>query len=327
MNFSFERTDSTTSPLVAGTGSGVFFSSTKYSIQAEVPIANWAASAALSTTETLFVTARMRASGDPASATGGNPIIFPTRDYDNFSAYSVSTGLYTAPKSGYYQLKGFLISPTSATTIAGYVNSTSTVNMANTDSNGEAAFIGTVFANKGDTISVRPTSNLDVASGSFFYIEELPDFSIFSTYGTFELKTATSDTKTPGASAQYQQLTNNSITLSPGTWRISATVNFGNNGGNPAYSDIAVGLYGANGSDGGSAPAALTTVSGLTILSATPLGFLHRSTPISNNTVVSTQPIIVRCTSSCTFYPVTFCQMTTAASARITTYANAERLQ
>ena len=147
----------------------------------EYPVQGWSTSAALSTTEIGLQTAVMRASGDPASAASGAPIIFPTKDYDNQGWYSTTTGLYTVQKTAKYRVHGYITSATSSVGLDIAINGTAQIRAGATDSNGECAYTGTVTANKGDTIGLEPTGTLDAASGSTLCIEEIPDFTVFST--------------------------------------------------------------------------------------------------------------------------------------------------
>ena len=224
--------------------SSVVSSSSIISVNFKYPIANATASAALSTTETMLSTVRVRASGNPASAAGDAPIIFPTRDYDTTSSYSTTTGLFTAPKNAYYRVHGFIVSPTAMRSIKIFVNSAVVVFGANTDSNGEAAYTGTVYANKGDTISIRPDGTFDVENLSTLHIEEIPDFSIFSVYGISELFPTTGYSSgglvNYGITAgQYGDL--DSETLNPGEWDCDLTSNWYSNGATTTTS-ILIGL-------------------------------------------------------------------------------------
>lgn len=190
--------------------------------------------AALSTTDTLFTSAVARLSGDPASATAGNPIIFPTRDFDNLSAYNTTTGLYTIPKSGYYRIHGFIASAaTAGTTIQAYVNSNFSANLGACDSNGEVTYTGIVYANRSDTISVRPSATLDAGSASILNIEEIPNFQIFSVYGQTELLPATGFSS--GGLVSYAITVDqwgdlDSEVITPGEWDVSITAVFASNG-------------------------------------------------------------------------------------------------
>ncbi len=145
-------------------------------------VSGWTSGALFSTSEMPFISAVMRASGDPASASSGNPVIFPTRDYDSLATYNTTTGLYTVLRSGKYRIHGFITSANNAVALSAYVNGSAQISVGQTDSNGECSYSGTVSVISGDTISLRPGGTLDAASGSTFCIEAIPDFSTFSVY-------------------------------------------------------------------------------------------------------------------------------------------------
>lgn len=145
-----------------------------------IPISGWPSSASLSTTDVALMTASARASGNPASATAGNPIIFPTKDFDTTNSYSTSTGLYTAARAGKYLVTGAFTSATSGARIDIYVNSSSQIYAGTTDSSNNCTFSGIVSVVAGDTISIRPTaSTVDAVVGNLS-IEQIPDFNVFS---------------------------------------------------------------------------------------------------------------------------------------------------
>jgi hypothetical protein len=106
-----------------------------------------------------------RASGNPASASSGNPIIWPTADFDSHNAYGTGTGLYTCPTSGQYRVYGYVVSGNTAITMNIAVDGTTDVAGGVTDSNGEGTFNGLVNVTKGQTISIEPGGTLDVSSG------------------------------------------------------------------------------------------------------------------------------------------------------------------
>ena len=351
LNFSFERTDAATSPLVAQNGNAAFIDSTKYSIQVEVPIASWAASAAQSTTEALFSTAKAAYStnaGQSIPNTTVTIVDFEDREYDNLGC--VTTGAswkFTAPRSNWYFGSARLAFVDSAAWAAGelaqmflYKNGASfkaldywEAEAANTIYVTLQGSFG-IYLNKGDTIDIRVQQisggALALYSASstenWVQIAEDPDFSIFSVQGQWEILTATSATKTPSATNNYHALSGNSLTLTPGTWRLYGQAAFANSGSAAAYTQFLFNWFGANGADSSSAPAALSTVSGLTVLSVQASSNLLG--PSSLETYQAATPtVVVRCTSSATVYLVSYADMTTAANARITVYANAERLQ
>lgn len=137
----------------------------RFSFTALVPITGWASSVVMSNdTDTRIVAAII--TGDPASATSGNPIIVPTVGSDTHGGYNATTGRYTVPISGFYKVFGALQSASSATTLTIYKNAVSTQLVGNLDSNGEATFTGMVNCVSGDIIDVRPGGTVDATSMS-----------------------------------------------------------------------------------------------------------------------------------------------------------------
>lgn len=133
------------------------------SFRASVPIVGWSSCIQMADKTDVRVVAALT-SGNPASATSGNPIIVPTADYDSHAAYSTSTGRYTCPVAGIYKVFGALVSASSATTLTIYKNAVSTALAGNLDSNGEATFCGAVNCAAGDLIDIRPGGTVDATS-------------------------------------------------------------------------------------------------------------------------------------------------------------------
>jgi len=153
-------------PITFGAGDSV-------NIQFKVPVVGWSSTVQMSNdTDTRVVAAR--ASGDPASATSGNPIIFPTTAFDTHGAYNSSTGRYTVSVPGFYRISGAIIPGTGgAVGLFAYVNAVSVARAGNTDSNTAGVFTALVQVNAGDLIDIRPNATLDAGSGSVVNFERL----------------------------------------------------------------------------------------------------------------------------------------------------------
>ena len=148
-----------------------------------------------------------------------------------------------------------------------------------------------------------------------------------SAYPILSMLTATSSTKTPTASGNYQSMTGNSLTLTAGTWQLSGKCDFLNSGSAPAYTQLNFGIWGANGADTSSVPATtLSGVANLTVNSANDNMQGIDATITGNQAVFPLSPIVVTVTANATVYAVPFATMTTAANSRITVYFNAQRL-
>jgi hypothetical protein len=110
----------------------------------------------------------LKASGNPASATSGNPIIFPTKDIDNASAYNNSTGRYTIPATGYYRITSYCASGAGNITMNLYVDAVSNVELTRSVSgtNNGNFHVGTLVSLvAGNVIDIRPNGTYDCTTG------------------------------------------------------------------------------------------------------------------------------------------------------------------
>lgn len=112
--------------------------------------------------------------GNAASASSGNPVIFPTITYDSHSGYNTTTGRYTVPTAGYYRVHGFLSSGNTGVTTSTYVNASLVCSNGITESvTGDCSFTSTVLCAAGDIIDIRPGATLDVGASSTMFIERV----------------------------------------------------------------------------------------------------------------------------------------------------------
>lgn len=158
--------------LTAKVGNAIFSAGDLVSLNASVPISGWSSNVQISNdADTRVVAARV--GGDPASATSGNPVIFPTVAYDTHASYNATTGRYTASSSGLYRVHGYINSADTGVALSVYVNAASVIAVGSTDSNGECAYTGTVRVNAGDLIDLRPGATLDATSTSTIHFERI----------------------------------------------------------------------------------------------------------------------------------------------------------
>lgn len=151
------------------------------------------------------------------------------------------------------------------------------------------------------------------------------DIILPNSASVYSVQNTTSSLKTPSGNAQYQALTGNSITLQPGTYRLSGFADFNNGGSSPVYTACGVGFYGANGADSGTTPTLLSATTGVTVLSSNPSN--NGVVPIiATGSQVQANPFVIRVSQAVTVYLVSLAQGSTIANSRITVYATAERL-
>ena len=164
--------DANSSAVAWGTtGTGSFGnSSLLFSLTAKVPITGWQSSVIMSdSADTRIIAAGML--GDPASATAGNPIIFPSKFYDTHNAYNTSTGKFTCPLPGYVRMHGFTNGATNNVQLTIYLNNSAAVNVGNTNSNGDATFSGTIKVIAGDQLHLGPSTTYDADGNSQLFFE------------------------------------------------------------------------------------------------------------------------------------------------------------
>lgn len=141
----------------------------RISFDAFVPIAGWSSDVEMSDgSDTRVVVAR--ATGTPASATSGNPIIFDTIDFDTHGAYDSSTGGYTVKVPGKYEVSAWIDCSTADLRLAIYKNGSQELVAGGTGHILTAGPIyGVVECVAGDVLDVRPiaSSTGTFASGGF----------------------------------------------------------------------------------------------------------------------------------------------------------------
>lgn len=143
-------------------------------VTATIPITGWSSSTIMSSDANTRVVAAQVA-GDPASATAGNPIIFPTITYDTHGAYNATTGGYTVPSSGYYRIHGYTNGDVAAITLRVYKNGSATgTRLGITMPTYFATSLsGTILANAGDILDVRPDGTYNAAATSVLNFEKI----------------------------------------------------------------------------------------------------------------------------------------------------------
>ena len=123
-----------------------------------LPIVGWSSNTAMSAdTDTRVVAAR--ASGTSSAVTVNNPVIFPTTGFDTHGGYNATTGRYTVPVAGIYEVSTNINGSTSIA-YSLYKNGSSFDTMAFGDST-EGHSTGTILvqANANDILDIRPSGS------------------------------------------------------------------------------------------------------------------------------------------------------------------------
>ncbi len=160
---------STDAPLTKQNGNAIFSNGETFSFFAQVPIQGWSSSQIMSSdASTRRVAAR--ATGTPATATTGNPVIFPTTTYDDVGGYSASTGRYTIQIPGVYRVSISVNSSTTSESYKIYKNAVADVEIMNSNSASHGSGSGPIQCIAGDIIDVRPINAGSGAMGAGGFI-------------------------------------------------------------------------------------------------------------------------------------------------------------
>jgi hypothetical protein len=168
-----------TNNLTAANGNSVSANSVNGSVYACVPIQGWSSQVQMSDVSDQRIVS-MRATGDPASATSGNPIIFPTVSWDTHAGYNATTGRYTVQTAGKYRMHGCMRPGATGVGLFLYKNAVSDVAVGFTTSGGDGVYSGSVDCVAGDIIDIRPNGTYDAGSGSTLNIEKIANPALIS---------------------------------------------------------------------------------------------------------------------------------------------------
>ena len=154
-------------------GSIAFGSAQSVDINFRLPIAGWGVTQILSSDTDTRVIALV-ASGNAGSVTLATPVIFPTVANDTHGAYNASTGRYTCPAPGYYNVSASVNATTSASSVFNiYKNASIGPQVFITNSSVTGGGSALIFCNGGDIIDIRPSSNMTAVSVTSYSINRL----------------------------------------------------------------------------------------------------------------------------------------------------------
>jgi hypothetical protein len=225
-----------------------FASNDSVSIKFKVPILGWTSGNVMSTAELQVRTPAFLVRSAAVTGTLGalnNVIKYDTAtEYkDTNNGYSASTGLYTAPATGYYEILGkYAINHTTA---SGYVQAsigidgaikTTNYKYVSGVSDSAQSISGLLYVEKGQTVGVYSSTNLTTptynatAALNVFSIKLVPDLTVIGVTGVNEVKESAST-----AIANYTITADQwgdlaSVSLTPGTWDLSAQLALYSNG-------------------------------------------------------------------------------------------------
>lgn len=172
-------------PATDEIGTNVLATGNTMSFFASIPIQGWQSSTVMSQHQAQLQTISVRASGDPASATALNPVIFPTKIWDDYNIYSISTGQLTAPRKGRVIVFGFLMTPGDPGPVLLYVNGASVMTVGDPGTSAEDfTFIGSAEVEKGQTVDIRPTNTTNFEASSHITFLFIPDLSVIGILGS-----------------------------------------------------------------------------------------------------------------------------------------------
>lgn len=123
------------------------------------------------------------------------------------------------------------------------------------------------------------------------------------------------NTTIPATTDTWQNIVGNNVTLNPGTWELNGTLQYGNNGSNPAYGSKYIYWCGATGNNTNTPPATLGSLAGLTVLGGFTLPRIADSSTDSTS-VIQMPTVMISLTQQQTIYVGMRAIMTTPSLAQ-----------
>ncbi len=248
----------------------------------EIPMNELDAGAILTSSQANFQTVQAiaHASGSTANSSFAHNAV-EIADYDTVELdthNTITTGAswtFTAPRSGQYFVSASLLWTNGTNLIADqlyiYKNGGNYATVSASEGVGGIGANGShiVELAEGDTLNIRVvqqdsttaarTINTGNTTLNRVSITSLPDFTVFGVSGQTAFEAATSSVETPSTSDTWHSLTGNSVTLSPGVWQLSGSMQYTFSGGSPSYTSLTSAWSTGNGDDTTTNPGILTT--------------------------------------------------------------------
>lgn len=142
------------------TGSSVMSSGQSLSLHFQVPVAGWSSNVQMSSeADTRVVAVQLALTGNYI-VTATNPVIYDTIRADTHGGYNISTGEYTVPVSGFYNISVVGYNPASGSSLDLYINGVIDVRLCTIDGNLVRSASVSVKLNAGNVITIRSDSNV-----------------------------------------------------------------------------------------------------------------------------------------------------------------------
>jgi hypothetical protein len=191
--------------LSAQNGNVIFGAGEVITVNARIPIQGWSSNVQMSSDTDTRVVAFYGYLSNNYSVSANNPIVYNTTLKDTHAAYSTSTGLYTVPVTGFYNVAVTMDVNNTAAIYIGHNSSADKYIAYQASANTVSVGSGIIFANAGDTISATCNTTCTVNGGSSPYVNAL---SINRLSGPSVIAA------TESVNARYNQPTNVSVTAS-----------------------------------------------------------------------------------------------------------------
>jgi len=309
---------------------GVWSTGAVMDINFSVPIEGWETTRLISSLEKVYSTVKVLVNNNANTVLTANvtDIDFSSTDKDSHGAWDGTK--FTAPKSSWYDVDGFIRCAAGASQVySGWVDGVGGKAISTPGPGDWVNISAFVYLQKGEAYSLRCNQAKTLVSSSTVHwlkITSVEDFSIFGEYSNRKIISSQSSEYQPVSSGVWAAFTGNDLDLTPGIWELKPSLLKFWRSGVCNYTRTKGAWQSSAGNGTGSTPSDLVNAAGLTIITETQNGEYDFG-GLTDYALKHSGSIFVLVTQPVTVYLNMHFTAGTAGNVRLTAFPTAERIE